>query len=41
MPTVISTFHKELIDNAVKYSNVNNIFNQPKDKLLKGKSEGI
>lgn len=41
MPTVISTFHKELIDNAVKYSNVNKIFNGPKDMLLKGKSEGI
>ena len=41
MPSVISAFHKELIDNAVKYSNINKIFNGQKDMLLKGKSGGI
>ena len=40
MPSVISAFHKELIDNAVKYSNINKIFNGQKDMLLKGKSGG-
>ena len=41
MPTVVSTFHKELIENAIKYSNINYIFNVQKDFLLKGKSGGI
>ena len=41
LPNVIQTFHKELVDDAIKFSNVNYIFNSQKDMLLKGKSGGI
>ena len=37
LPNIIQTFHKELIDNAIKYSNIKYIFKEPKDSLLKGK----
>ena len=41
LPNVISKFHKDLMDNAIKYSNINYIFNIQKDTLLKGKTGGI
>ena len=41
MPNVISVFHKELIDNAVRFSSINKIFKGQKDMLLKGKTGGI
>ena len=37
IPGPVQTFHKELVENAVKYSNINYIFNEPKDSLLKNK----
>ena len=37
LPSVIQSFHKELVDDAIKYSNVNNIFNRPKQSFLKNK----
>ena len=37
VPNVIQNFHKELIENAIKYSNIKYIFNKPKDFLLKNK----
>ena len=41
IPKYISTFHKELIDNALKFSNINNVFKKEKDLLLKGKNNEI
>ena len=41
LPNVVAGFHKELVENAIKYSNINYIFNVQKDFLLKGKSGGI
>ena len=41
LPNIIQTFHKELIDNAIKYSNIKNIFKEPKDSLLKNKIGGL
>ena len=38
LPNCIQIFHKELIDEAIKYSNINNIFKIPKDSLLKNKN---
>ena len=40
-PGVIKDFHKEIIDNALKYSNLSVIFNKQKDFLLKGKSGNL
>ena len=34
IPNTIKAFHKELMDNAIKYTNFNNIFNKQKDSLL-------
>ena len=41
LPNVIQIFHKELIDNAIKYSNINNIFKKNKNSLLKKKNGGL
>ena len=38
LPSNIQTFHKELIDNAIKYSNVNYIYKKQIDSLLKNKN---
>ena len=38
LPNNIQTFHKELIDNAIKYSNVNYIYKKQIDSLLKNKN---
>ncbi len=40
-PTVIRDFHKEIIENAVKYSNLGSIFNKQKEFLLKGKTGNL
>ena len=34
IPNTIKSFHKELMENAIKYSYLNNIFNKQKDSLL-------
>jgi len=41
IPNVIQAFHKELIDHAVKYSNIKYIFKEPRDSLLKNKFGGL
>ena len=41
LPTVVQSFHKELIDDCIKYSNINNIFKHPRDSLLRNKNEGL
>ena len=41
LPNCIQTFHKELIDDAIKYSNLNYIFKKPKDSFIKNKNGGI
>ena len=41
IPDVIQTFHKELIDDAIKYSNLNFLFKTQRDFLLKGKGGGL
>ena len=41
LPNIVQTFHKELIDNAIKFSNIKNIFKEPKDSLLKNKIGGL
>jgi PAS domain S-box-containing protein len=38
LPSNIQTFHKELIDNAIKYSNVNYLYKRQIDSLLKNKN---
>ena len=37
LPSVIQSFHKELVNDAIKYSNVSSIFNRPKESFLKNK----
>jgi len=41
LPNVIQVFHKELINDAMKYKNIKNIFSKPIDSLLKNKNGGI
>ena len=41
IPNVIQPFHKELIDHAIKYSNIKYIFNKPKNSLMKNKNGGL
>ena len=41
LPNVIQTFHKELINDAIKYSNINNKFKAPKESLIKNKLGGL
>ena len=41
LPDVIQNFHKFLIEDAIKYSNLSYIFNDKRDVLLKGKNGGI
>ena len=41
LPNVIQTFHKELIDDAIKYSNMNYKFRKPINALLKSKNGGL
>ena len=41
LPNCIQVFHKELMEDAIKYSNVNYSFKSPKDSLLKNRNEGL
>ena len=41
LPNVVQTFHKELIDNAIKISNIKYIFKEPKDSQIKNKIGGL
>ena len=41
LPDVIQNFHKELMDDAIKYSNLNFLFKTQRDFLLKGKGGGL
>ena len=42
LPNVIQPFHKELIENSLKYSNVTNLFhNRTSDNFLKGKNNSL
>ena len=41
LPNVIQTFHKDLVEDAIKFSNLNYIFGTQRDMLLKGKTNGI
>ena len=41
LPNAIQSFHKELIDNAIKYSNMNYIFKNKLNSLLKNKNGGL
>jgi len=38
LPDVIQSFHRYLIEDAIKYSNLSYVFKRPKDSLLKGKN---
>ena len=41
LPNTIQSFHKDLIEDAIKYSNINYIFKKQKDSLLKNKNGGL
>ena len=41
IPDVIQVFHKELIEDAIKYSNLNFLFKTQRDFLIKGKGGGL
>ena len=41
LPDVIQNFHKELVEDAIKYSNLNFLFKTQRDFLLKGKGGGL
>ena len=41
LPNVIQLFHKELINEAIKYKNIKNIYKKSKESLLKNKNGGL
>ena len=41
LPNVVQTFHKELMEDAIKYSNLNYKFKKPINSLLKSKNGGL
>ena len=41
LPNGIQTFHKELIDDAIKYSNISHIFKKPRNSFIKSKNGGL
>ena len=41
IPKYIASFHKEIINDALKYSNLKRIYKKPKNLLLKGKNNEI
>ena len=41
IPEVIQSFHRELIENAIKFSNLNFLFKTQRDFLIKGKGGGL
>lgn len=40
-PGVVKDFHREIIDNTIRYSNLNSLFNSQRDLLLKGKTGNL
>ena len=41
LPDTIKTFHQDLIENAIKFSNLNYLFKSQRDFILKGKNGGL
>ena len=41
IPDVIQAFHRELIENAIKFSNLNFLYKTQRDLLIKGKGGGL
>ena len=41
LPDTIKTFHQDLIENAIKFSNLNYLFKNQRDFILKGKNGGL
>ena len=41
LPNVIQRHHKEFVDDAIKYSNLNHMFKNSKDVLVKTKNNGL
>ena len=41
LPNIIKTIHKDLIDESIKYSNINYIFKEPRDTLLKNNNDKL
>ena len=41
LPSPVQMFHKDLIENGIKFSNINYIFKGPIDSLLKNKNGGL
>ena len=41
LPNCIQVFHKELVDDAIKYSNLNYIYKRPKDSFIRNKNGGF
>ena len=41
LPDTIKTFHKDLIENAIKFSNLNYSFKSQRDFIIKGKNGGL
>ena len=41
LPDTIKTFHKDLIEDAIKFSNLNYLFKSQRDFILKGKNGGL
>jgi hypothetical protein len=41
LPDTIKNFHKDLIENAIKFSNLNYLFKNQRDFILKGKNGGL
>ena len=41
LPDTIKTFHRDLIENAIKFSNLNFLFKNQREFLLKGKNGGL
>jgi len=41
LPDIIQTFHRYLVEDSIKYSNIKYIFKRPRNVLLKGKNDII
>ena len=41
LPNIVQTFHRELIEKAIKYSNIKYIFKESIDSLLRNKNGGL
>ena len=41
LPNVIQSFHKELIEDSMKFSNINYVFKKQRDSLLRNKNGGL